>query len=77
MKGYAGALEFSSTGIPQNATCGFQPATVTVSGTRACSLDVAIEWMWRREFLDPIDCTKYTKYACDSRGNLNREDRGG
>jgi hypothetical protein len=33
MGGYAGALQFSCTGLPQNATCSFQPATVTVSGT--------------------------------------------
>jgi hypothetical protein len=39
--------------------------------------------MWRREFLGPIDCAKYAQYtkyaecACDSCGNLNREDRGG
>jgi hypothetical protein len=33
MGGYSGALQFSCTGLPQNATCSFQPATVTVSGT--------------------------------------------
>jgi trimeric autotransporter adhesin len=33
MGGYAGALQFSCAGLPQNATCSFQPATVTVSGT--------------------------------------------
>jgi hypothetical protein len=36
--------------------------------------------MWWREFLDPIDCAKYAEYtecACDSGGNLNREDRCG
>jgi hypothetical protein len=31
--GYSGALRFSCTGLPQNATCSFQPATVTVSPT--------------------------------------------
>jgi hypothetical protein len=36
--------------------------------------------MWWWEFLGPIDCANYTKYAeytecaCDSCGNLNRED---
>jgi sugar lactone lactonase YvrE len=33
MGGYSGALQFSCTGLPQNATCSFQPATVTVSAT--------------------------------------------
>ena len=33
MGGYSGALQFSCTGLPKNATCSFQPATVTVSGT--------------------------------------------
>jgi hypothetical protein len=39
--------------------------------------------MRRREFLGPIDCAKYAKYAeytecvCDSRGHLNREDHSG
>jgi sugar lactone lactonase YvrE len=33
MGGYSGALTFSCTGLPKNATCSFQPATVTVSGT--------------------------------------------
>ena len=28
-----GSTQFSCTGLPQNATCSFQPATVTVSGT--------------------------------------------
>ena len=31
--GYAGALQFSCTNLPQNATCSFQPSTVTLSGT--------------------------------------------
>ncbi len=29
--GYTGALQFSCTGMPQNATCTFQPATVTLT----------------------------------------------
>jgi hypothetical protein len=33
MGGYSGSLQFSCTGLPQNATCSFQPATVTVTGT--------------------------------------------
>jgi trimeric autotransporter adhesin len=33
MGDYSGALQFSCTGLPQNTTCSFQPATVTVSGT--------------------------------------------
>jgi sugar lactone lactonase YvrE len=31
--GYAGTLQFSCTNLPQNATCSFQPSTVTLSGT--------------------------------------------
>jgi trimeric autotransporter adhesin len=33
MNGYSGTLQFSCTGLPQNATCSFQPSTVTLSGT--------------------------------------------
>jgi trimeric autotransporter adhesin len=33
MGGYSGALQFSCTGLPKNATCSFQPTTVTVSST--------------------------------------------
>jgi trimeric autotransporter adhesin len=31
--GYAGSLQLSCSNLPQNATCSFQPATVTLSGT--------------------------------------------
>jgi hypothetical protein len=31
--GYAGTLQFSCTNLPQNATCSFQPSTVTLSDT--------------------------------------------
>ncbi|MHB1953016.1 MAG: NHL domain-containing protein [Sulfobacillus sp.] len=31
--GYSGSLQFSCNGLPQAATCSFQPATVTVTGT--------------------------------------------
>ena len=31
--GYSGTLQFACAGLPQNATCSFQPATVTVTGT--------------------------------------------
>jgi sugar lactone lactonase YvrE len=33
MGGYSGTLQFSCTNLPQNATCSFQPSTVTLSGT--------------------------------------------
>ena len=33
MGGYSGTLQFSCTNLPQNATCSFQPPTVTLSGT--------------------------------------------
>ena len=33
MGGYSGSLQFACTGLPQNATCSFQPATVTVTAT--------------------------------------------
>ena len=31
--GYTGTLQFSCTNLPQNATCSFQPSTVTLTGT--------------------------------------------
>jgi len=31
--GYAGTLQFSCTGLPQNTNCSFQPASVSFSGT--------------------------------------------
>ena len=31
--GYTGTLQFSCTNLPQNATCTFQPSTVTLAGT--------------------------------------------
>jgi hypothetical protein len=33
MGGYSGTLQFSCTNLPQDATCSFQPPTVTLSGT--------------------------------------------
>jgi trimeric autotransporter adhesin len=33
--GYAGTLQFSCSNLPQNASCSFQPSTVTLSGTNS------------------------------------------
>ena len=33
MGGYSGTLQFSCANLPQNATCTFQPSTLTLSGT--------------------------------------------
>jgi sugar lactone lactonase YvrE len=33
MGGYSGTLQFSCANLPQNATCSFQPSTLTLSGT--------------------------------------------
>jgi Pro-kumamolisin, activation domain/Bacterial Ig-like domain (group 3)/MBG domain (YGX type)/FG-GAP-like repeat len=38
--GYAGTVQLSCTGLPSNATCNFQPASIAFSGTTASSSTV-------------------------------------
>jgi hypothetical protein len=40
LSGYSGALQFSCSGLPQNTSCSFLPASVTFSGTATTSSTV-------------------------------------
>jgi uncharacterized protein (DUF2141 family) len=40
--GFSGAVSFSCTGLPMNASCSFAPASVTVSGTTAATTTMTL-----------------------------------
>ena len=40
--GFGGMVNFSCTGLPQNATCSFAPASVTISGTAAATTTLTV-----------------------------------